>query len=37
MYLSIEETAEFIQLPVSYVESLIQQGKIRASMMGKII
>ncbi|MBS4179339.1 excisionase family DNA-binding protein [Lederbergia citrea] len=30
MYLSIEETAEYLQFPVSYIESLIQQGKIRA-------
>lgn len=35
MYLSIEETAEYIQLPVSYVESLIQQGKIRAVFDGE--
>ncbi|MFA9559736.1 excisionase family DNA-binding protein [Evansella sp. AB-rgal1] len=30
MYLTIKETAEFLELPESYVESLITQRKIRA-------
>ncbi|MCQ6267573.1 excisionase family DNA-binding protein [Fictibacillus sp. WQ 8-8] len=30
MYLSLKETAEFLDLPESYIESLIQQKKIRA-------
>ena len=30
MYLSIEETAEYLQLPAAFIESLIQHGKIRA-------
>jgi excisionase family DNA binding protein len=30
MYLTIEETAEYLSLPVSYIESQIQQKKIRA-------
>ncbi|MCK6255598.1 excisionase family DNA-binding protein [Fictibacillus sp. KIGAM418] len=30
MYLSLKETAEFLDLPESYIESLIQQQKIRA-------
>ncbi|SFE48633.1 DNA binding domain-containing protein, excisionase family [Bacillus sp. OV194] len=30
MYLSLKETAEFLDLPEFYIESLIQQKKIRA-------
>ncbi|KQL54345.1 hypothetical protein AN964_13140 [Heyndrickxia shackletonii] len=30
MYLTIQETAEYLSLPVSYIEKLIQQKKIRA-------
>lgn len=30
LYLTIDETAEFLQFPVSYIESLIQQRRIRA-------
>ncbi|MDN4075098.1 MULTISPECIES: excisionase family DNA-binding protein [Fictibacillus] len=30
MYLSLKETAEFLDLPETYIESLIQQKKIRA-------
>ena len=29
MYLTIEETAEYLSVTVPYVESLILQGKIR--------
>ena len=29
MYLTIEETAEYLELPVTYIENLIQQKKIR--------
>ncbi len=35
MYLSIEETAEYLSVSVSYVESLILQGKIRAVQDGE--
>jgi excisionase family DNA binding protein len=30
VYLTIKETAEFLSLPESYIESLIQQKRIRA-------
>ncbi len=30
MYLTITETAEYLSLPESYIDALIQQGKIRA-------
>lgn len=30
MYFTIKETAEYLALPESYVESLVLQGKIRA-------
>lgn len=30
MYLTIQETAEYLSLPVSYIEKLIQQKRIRA-------
>lgn len=30
MYLTMEETAEYLQFPVLFIEKLIQQGKIRA-------
>ncbi|MGG1632090.1 excisionase family DNA-binding protein [Rossellomorea sp. NRS-1567] len=30
MYLTIKETAEYLSLPESYIECLIQQNKIRA-------
>ncbi|CAM3905558.1 excisionase family DNA-binding protein [Lederbergia lenta] len=30
MYLTMEETAEYLQFPVAFIENLIQQGKIRA-------
>lgn len=30
MYLTIKETAEYLSLPEAYIESLIQQKKIRA-------
>jgi excisionase family DNA binding protein len=30
MYLTIKETAEYLSLPESYIESLVQQRKIRA-------
>ncbi|WP_436374568.1 excisionase family DNA-binding protein [Cytobacillus sp. BC1816] len=35
MYLTIKETAEYLSYPESYVESLIQQKKIRAIYDGK--
>ncbi|MBS4209310.1 excisionase family DNA-binding protein [Bacillus sp. FJAT-50079] len=35
MYLTIEEAAEYLQLPASFIRSLIQQGKIRALHDGK--
>ncbi|MGD7050126.1 hypothetical protein FZC83_19065 [Rossellomorea marisflavi] len=30
MYLTIEETAEYLSLPVGYIESLILERKVRA-------
>ncbi|WP_064094390.1 excisionase family DNA-binding protein [Rossellomorea aquimaris] len=30
MYLTIKETAEYLSLPESYIETLVQQKKIRA-------
>jgi len=30
LYLTIQETAEYLSLPVSYIEKLIQQKRIRA-------
>ncbi|KMK91111.1 excisionase family DNA-binding protein [Rossellomorea marisflavi] len=30
MYLTIEETAEYLSLPVAYIESLILERKVRA-------
>ncbi|MGG5252351.1 excisionase family DNA-binding protein [Neobacillus sp. SM06] len=35
MYLSIEETAEYLSVSVPYVESLILQGKIRVVRDGE--
>ncbi|MEH6986570.1 MULTISPECIES: excisionase family DNA-binding protein [Bacillales] len=35
MYLTIKETAEYLSYPESYVESLIQQRKIRAIYDGE--
>ncbi|MDM5227625.1 excisionase family DNA-binding protein [Cytobacillus sp. NJ13] len=35
MYLTIKETAEYLSYPESYVESLIQQKKIRAIYNGE--
>ena len=35
MYLTIKETAEYLSYPESYVESLIQQKKIRAIYDGE--
>jgi len=35
MYLSIKETAEYLSCSTSYVESLIQQKKIRAIFDGE--
>lgn len=35
MYLTIKETAEYLSCPESYVESLIQQKKIRAIYDGE--
>ncbi|WP_026695128.1 excisionase family DNA-binding protein [Peribacillus kribbensis] len=35
MYLTIEETAEYLSLPAHYVESLVMQKKIRAVHDGK--
>ncbi|MEK3890132.1 excisionase family DNA-binding protein [Bacillus sp. FSL K6-3431] len=30
MYLTIKETAEYLQFPIDFIESLVQQGKIKA-------
>ncbi|EEM01262.1 helix-turn-helix domain-containing protein [Bacillus mycoides] len=35
LYITIEEAAEYLKLPKSYVEDLIQQKKIRALFDGK--
>ncbi|AIW87716.1 helix-turn-helix domain-containing protein [Bacillus mycoides] len=35
MYITIEEAAEYLKLPKSYVEDLIQQKKIRALFDGE--
>ncbi|QWH15965.1 helix-turn-helix domain-containing protein [Bacillus mycoides] len=35
MYITIEEAAEYLQLPKSYVEDLIQQKKVRALFDGE--
>ncbi|KAF0816047.1 MULTISPECIES: excisionase family DNA-binding protein [unclassified Cytobacillus] len=35
MYLTIKETAEYLSYPESYIESLIQQKKIRAIYDGE--
>ncbi|MFY4775711.1 excisionase family DNA-binding protein [Metabacillus sp. RGM 3146] len=35
MYLTVKETAEHLSLPEDYIESLIQQNKIRAVHDGK--
>ncbi|MFK4998351.1 excisionase family DNA-binding protein [Bacillus sp. N9] len=35
MYLTIEETAEYLQFPASFIRSLIQQGKVRAVYDGE--
>ncbi|MTH53644.1 excisionase family DNA-binding protein [Bacillus mangrovi] len=35
MYLTIEETAEYLSLPESYIETLIQQNRIRYLFDGK--
>lgn len=35
MYLTIKETAEYLELPESYIESLIQQKRIRAVFDGE--
>lgn len=34
MYLTIKETAEYLSMPEAYVESLVQQKKIRALFDG---
>lgn len=34
MYLTIKETAEYLSMPEAYVESLVQQRKIRALFDG---
>ncbi|WP_141432306.1 excisionase family DNA-binding protein [Bacillus sp. 03113] len=36
MYLTIKETAEYLSLEESYIESLIQQKKIRAVFDGEV-
>ena len=36
LYITIEETAEYLNLPKSYIEELIQQKKIRALFDGTI-
>ncbi|HZG71029.1 MAG TPA: excisionase family DNA-binding protein [Chondromyces sp.] len=35
MYLTIKETAEYLDLPVSYIENLVLQKKIRAVYDGE--
>ncbi|EJS49522.1 excisionase family DNA binding domain-containing protein [Bacillus cereus BAG1X1-3] len=35
MYITIEEAAEYLNLPKSYVEDLIQQKKVRALFDGE--
>ncbi|MBM7649871.1 excisionase family DNA binding protein [Bacillus ectoiniformans] len=35
MYLSIKETAEYLSMPASHIEKLIQQKKIRAMFDGE--
>ncbi|WP_215555087.1 helix-turn-helix domain-containing protein [Bacillus mycoides] len=35
LYITIEEAAEYLQLPKSYVEDLIQQKKVRALFDGE--
>ncbi|ANN30557.1 hypothetical protein A9498_02110 [Bacillus thuringiensis serovar coreanensis] len=35
MYITVEETAEYLNLPKSYIEELIQQKKIRALFDGE--
>jgi excisionase family DNA binding protein len=35
MYLTITETAEYLSLPVPFIENLVLQGKIRAHHDGK--
>ncbi|OFD85105.1 hypothetical protein BWGOE8_03610 [Bacillus mycoides] len=35
MYITVEEAAEYLKLPKSYVEDLIQQKKIRALFDGE--
>ncbi|ABY41600.1 helix-turn-helix domain-containing protein [Bacillus mycoides] len=35
MYITIEEAAEYLKLPKSYVEDLIQQKKVRALFDGE--
>ena len=35
LYITIEETAEYLNLPKSYIEELIQQKKIRALFDGE--
>ncbi|PFD37166.1 hypothetical protein CN285_20380 [Bacillus cereus] len=35
LYITIEEAAEYLNLPTSYVEDLIQQKKIRALFDGE--
>lgn len=34
MYLTIEETADYLSLPTSFIEQLVQQKKIRAVFDG---
>jgi excisionase family DNA binding protein len=35
MYLTIAETAEYLSLPVSYIEAMVHENKIRAVHDGK--
>nr|EJQ72309.1 excisionase family DNA binding domain-containing protein [Bacillus cereus HuA4-10] len=35
MYITVEEAAEYLKLPKSYVEDLIQQKKVRALFDGE--
>ncbi|PET17035.1 helix-turn-helix domain-containing protein [Bacillus thuringiensis] len=35
LYITVEETAEYLNLPKSYIEELIQQKKIRALFDGE--
>ncbi|KGP91055.1 hypothetical protein N780_17495 [Pontibacillus chungwhensis BH030062] len=35
MYLSIQETAEYLELPVEYIEKLVRAGRIRSIFDGE--